>query len=57
MELTQRLFTEEYQRLLERLKGDSVEGHTLAIPGPPKKVYIKSDCFKDFIGAVFIKED
>ena len=57
MELIQKLWNLEDQRLLERLNNDFLSRTTLEIPDPRIRVYIKTDCSNDGMGEVFLKED
>ena len=51
------LWTPEYQRLLERLKEEIMEGPTLSIPDPSRIFYIKTDWSKNGMEAVLLQLD
>ena len=51
----QNLWNTEKQWLLERLKKEILSGSTLARPDPYRKLYIKTDWYKDGMGAVLLQ--
>ena len=55
MELIQKLWTPQDQRLLERLEKDIRAGPTLAITDPHPKFYIKTDWYKDVMEVALLK--
>ena len=57
MGLMQNLWNTAYQRSMERLKKGILSGPTLERPDPYRRFYIKSDWYKNGIGAVILKED
>ena len=57
MELIQNLCNPEGQRLLELLNKYILSGPTLEKPEPSRRLYIKTDWYKDGMGAVLLQED
>ena len=57
MEIIQNLCNPEDQILLEWLKKDILEGPTLAIPDPSRRLYIKTDWYNYVMGAVILQAD
>ena len=51
----QNLWNPEYQRLMEWLKKETLSGPILSIPDLYRRFYIKTDWFKDVMGAVLLK--
>ena len=57
MELIKNLCNPEGQRLLERLNKYILSEPTLERPDPSRRFYIKTDWYKDGMGAVLLQED
>ena len=53
----QNICSSDYQRLMEQLKEDIMEGTTLKRPDLSRRFYINTDWYKDGMGAVIIQED